>query len=213
MNAAVDSSPLLGSFSETIGVQLKNRSCKLTVSGNVSADERERGSRLIVTLESAQTREMWQSSFTPAALEDITKKTGNFKRFSVFVEMLLSSLRKVGRLQIPAVEPLPTAANSMIFSTGAQSSQIVQLDFLTSDDLESLKSTQRQQTEQPPHPSDRDRPWKKVYMILTYAVAFDRYAMRLFPIKVEIKLLRENDKLKYKLKHVKPVSDTKYGYS
>ncbi|KAJ3135263.1 hypothetical protein HDU90_003986 [Geranomyces variabilis] len=209
MNAATDNSEPLGSFSETISVQLKNRACKLTVSGNVSADERERGSRLVVKLESAQTREAWQSSFTPAAIEDITKKTGNFKRFSVFVEMLLSSLRK--------------------------SSEIVQLDFLTSDDLESLKSTQRARANPAPDSSDRDRSWKKVYMILTYAVAFDRVHYPLPLIRDEhgwephsgrqnealaeenaelrsennkqlqeiSALLRENDKLKHKLKHTK----------
>ncbi|KAI8908154.1 hypothetical protein DFJ77DRAFT_166685 [Powellomyces hirtus] len=150
-------------------------------------------------------------------LEDITKKTGNFKRFSVFVEMLLSSLRK--------------------------SSQIVQLDFLTSDDLESLKSTQRPRPEPVSQPSDRDKSWKKVYMILTYAVAFDRvhYPLPLLSegqgvqggqggqgwilrdpekdalaeenaelrtekskqLKEISALLRENDKLKYKLKHTK----------
>jgi hypothetical protein len=30
-------------------------------------------------------------------LEEITRKTGNYKRFPVLVEMLLSALKKVGR--------------------------------------------------------------------------------------------------------------------
>ena len=37
----------------------------------------------------------WSGDFQPHYIEDITTKTGNFKRFSVFVEMLVSAMKEV----------------------------------------------------------------------------------------------------------------------
>ncbi|KAI8816839.1 uncharacterized protein EV422DRAFT_271705 [Fimicolochytrium jonesii] len=213
---------LLGHFSESATVTVKGRPCRLSVSGNILTPSSNNGGGgggdLTVRLDCVESGEAWGAGFSPAALEDITKKTGNFKRYSVFLEMLVSSLKKP--------------------------SQIVQLDFLTTSDLEALKKTQRGGADPLPgepsawKPSDApdDKAWKKVYLILTYAVAFDRVhyplplplistpktkrkppdarivalerenaeltAERARQMKEISSLLRENDKLKYKLKHV-----------
>ncbi|TPX37559.1 hypothetical protein SmJEL517_g00457 [Synchytrium microbalum] len=79
----------------------------------------------------------WTGSFNGSYLEEMTRKTGNFKRFSVFVEMLTT----------------PT----------------ISLDLLTHSDLLTLKkvshTVKAKQTK-----SDLAR----FYLIMTYAVAFDR---------------------------------------
>lgn len=78
-------------------------------------------------------------------IEDITAKTGNFKKFPVFVKMLLSALK--------------------------QASDSVFVDLLTYQDLEVLKS--RKAGGQAPPPRTQP-PNNKRYLIMTYAAEFDR---------------------------------------
>ena len=75
----------------------------------------------------------------------MTQKTGNFKKFSVFVKMLCTSLMR------------------------DQRSETVFADLLTYSDLEMLRS---RQTRKPVNTAAR--PNNKRYLILTYAVEFDR---------------------------------------
>lgn len=79
-----------------------------------------------------------------ADIEDITAKTGNYKKFPVFVKMLLSALK--------------------------QASDSVFVDLLTYQDLEVLKQkkTGNQAAGKPIVPNN------KRYLILTYAAEFDR---------------------------------------
>ena len=79
-----------------------------------------------------------------ADIEDITAKTGNFKKFAVFVKMLLSAVK--------------------------QASDSVFVDLLTYQDLEVLKSRKTGQAP-PSRPSPANN---KRYLILTYAAEFDR---------------------------------------
>ena len=80
-----------------------------------------------------------------ADVEDITAKTGNFKKYAVFVKMLLAALR--------------------------QGSDSVFVDLLTYADLEMLKS--KRGPHHPPL-QQTIPPNNKRYLILTYAAEFDR---------------------------------------
>jgi len=78
-------------------------------------------------------------------IEEITRKTGNFKKFSVFMKMLSSSL--------------------------TQESDSVFVDLLTYNDLEMLKNRKsRKPSQAAPVKANNKR-----YLILTYAVEFDRH--------------------------------------
>jgi coiled-coil domain-containing protein 61 len=98
------------------------------------------------------------ASFLPADIEDITSKTGSFKKFSVFVRMLQSAV--------------------------LQQSDSVFVDLLTCQDLELLKAKKAaaaagsdaaggpaQQQPARPLPGSLN---SKRYLILTYACEFDR---------------------------------------
>jgi len=76
-------------------------------------------------------------------VEEVTQKTGNFKKFDTFVKMLKSSL---------------THGSDTVFA-----------DLLTYSDLEMLRS---KQTRKPL--GNTTKPNNKRYLILTYAVEFDR---------------------------------------
>lgn len=89
--------------------------------------------------------ERWHGEFSASYIEEVTQKTGNFKKFSVFVKMLCTSL------------------------TRDQRSETVFADLLTYSDLEMLRS---RQTRKPVNATTR--PNNKRYLILTYAVEFDR---------------------------------------
>lgn len=81
-----------------------------------------------------------------ADVEDITAKTGNFKKFPVFVKMLLTALK--------------------------QESESVCIDLLTYEDLELLKSRRGRSTQ--PESAKPVLTGNKRYLILTYAAEFDR---------------------------------------
>ena len=89
--------------------------------------------------------ERWHGEFSASYIEEVTQKTGNFKKFSVFVKMLTTSLKR------------------------DQKSETVFADLLTYSDLEMLRS---RQTRKPLNTAAR--PNNKRYLILTYAVEFDR---------------------------------------
>ena len=89
--------------------------------------------------------ERWHGEFSASYIEEVTQKTGNFKKFSVFVKMLATALQR------------------------DQRSETVFADLLTYSDLEMLRS---RQTRKPINAAAR--PNNKRYLILTYAVEFDR---------------------------------------
>ncbi|TPX61116.1 hypothetical protein SpCBS45565_g07346 [Spizellomyces sp. 'palustris'] len=219
----------LGCFNEKAIVLLKGGECQLSVYGQVDGSVNGSEPSLSIYLECSSTGDAWHARFSPAGaqisrlvpnvsttalngfilkvIEDICKKTGNFKRFPVFVEMLLSSLKNTNKT--------------------------VRLDFLTSADVESLKSSDAPQT----RGADLKEPipcQEKVYMILTYAVAFDRVhyplpllhdkqsrsleenhkgnmklrSEQLQHLETIALLMRENDRLKHELKHMASQSST-----
>ncbi|MEQ2277552.1 Coiled-coil domain-containing protein 61 [Xenotaenia resolanae] len=50
---------------------------------------------LIVEISDSVTADQWRGEFDPAYIEDLTRKTGNFKQFPIFCSMLESAVRKV----------------------------------------------------------------------------------------------------------------------
>uniref|UniRef100_A0A3P9D8V3 Centrosomal protein CCDC61 n=1 Tax=Maylandia zebra TaxID=106582 RepID=A0A3P9D8V3_9CICH len=49
---------------------------------------------LIVEISDSMTADQWTGEFDPAYIEDLTRKTGNFKQFPIFCSMLESAVRK-----------------------------------------------------------------------------------------------------------------------
>ncbi|XP_027562287.1 coiled-coil domain-containing protein 61 isoform X2 [Neopelma chrysocephalum] len=102
---------------------------------------------LRVEVEAHGTADLWRGEFDAAFIEDLTRKTGNFKQFGIFCSMLESALM--------------------------QSSESVSLELLTYADLETLRSRKVGAIARPP-PSSSSPLSTKRYLILVYSVEFDR---------------------------------------
>ncbi|NXN84058.1 CCD61 protein, partial [Bombycilla garrulus] len=102
---------------------------------------------LRVEVEAHGTADLWRGEFDAAFIEDLTRKTGNFKQFGIFCSMLESAL--------------------------TQSSDSVSLELLTYTDLETLHSRKVGTVTRPP-PSTSSPLSTKRYLILIYSVEFDR---------------------------------------
>ncbi|KAI9202780.1 uncharacterized protein BJ171DRAFT_513181 [Polychytrium aggregatum] len=201
--------PSFFSFSESALISLKGNEYRLELKGvlpvGAEEDPEEIAPVLNVTLSDTASNRTWSGSFSDKYIEEITKKTGNFKRFSVFIEMLISSLDKANRA--------------------------VSLDLLTPSDVEKLGKARSARSDDSARPSR-----EKIYLILTYAVAFDRvhYPLPLVPSEVSYeqchilkhqvqslqkqlvsertkgdqsiedlsKLMKENDRLKHEIKQL-----------
>ncbi|XP_042128475.1 centrosomal protein CCDC61 isoform X1 [Peromyscus maniculatus bairdii] len=105
------------------------------------------GQVLELEVEDRLTADQWRGEFDASFIEDLTHKTGNFKQFSIFCNMLESAL--------------------------TQSSESVTLDLLTYTDLETLRS--RKLGGRPGALAPRSAQLNsKRYLILIYSVEFDR---------------------------------------
>ena len=49
--------------------------------------------RLVVDCEDKYSGDLWRGDFSAKFIEELTNKTGTFKKFAVFVKMLLSALK------------------------------------------------------------------------------------------------------------------------
>lgn len=94
-------------------------------------------------------------------IENITRKTGNFKQFEIFVAMIKSGLLKV----------FVVDGNAQLISTVTyfQTCESVTLDLLTYEEFESLRHRKITKYLGP------DNYFNRRYLILTYAVEFDKY--------------------------------------
>eukprot|EP00949_MAST-11_sp_MAST-11-sp1_P002170 g2170.t1 len=109
------------------------------------------GGTLAVDIEQEDAPSRWHGEFSSKYIEEITQKTGNFKRFAIFTKMLRSALE--------------------------HESESVFVDLLTYSDLEVLKSRKAGGSNKQnvgKSKSDSFRASNKRYLILTYAVEFDR---------------------------------------
>lgn len=91
-------------------------------------------------------QERFQFVLYPTDIEELTRKTGNFKKFPVFLNMLESAITKT--------------------------SKSVVLDLLTYEDLEAM--WERKLGSNKHGKKDLSKPQAKHYLILTYNVEFDR---------------------------------------
>ncbi|NXG19522.1 CCD61 protein, partial [Grallaria varia] len=102
---------------------------------------------LRVEVEAHCTADLWRGEFDAAFIEDLTRKTGNFKQFGIFCSMLESALM--------------------------QSRESVSLELLTYADLEALHSQKVGAITRPPRSTSSPLSTKR-YLILVYSVEFDR---------------------------------------
>ncbi|XP_075178727.1 centrosomal protein CCDC61 isoform X1 [Anomaloglossus baeobatrachus] len=109
---------------------------------------RNAGDRLDVEVEDALTTDQWRGEFDAEFIEDLTQKTGNFKQYSIFCNMLHSAL--------------------------TQSSESVTLDLLTYADLELLRHRKAGGAQRSAPPARSAALNSKRYLILIYSVEFDR---------------------------------------
>ncbi|XP_028278205.1 centrosomal protein CCDC61 isoform X2 [Parambassis ranga] len=103
---------------------------------------------LIVEIADCMTSDQWKGEFDPAYIEDLTRKTGNFKQFPIFCSMLESAVRKT--------------------------SDSVTLDLLTYADLELLRNRKAGVVSRPRSHQQSSALTAKRYLILIYTVEFDR---------------------------------------
>ncbi|KAM6907450.1 centrosomal protein CCDC61 isoform 2-T2 [Xenentodon cancila] len=103
---------------------------------------------LIVEISDSMTADQWRGEFDPAYIEDLTRKTGNFKQFPIFCSMLESAVRKT--------------------------SESVTLDLLTYADLELLRNRKAGVVSRPRGHQQSSALTAKRYLILVYTVEFDR---------------------------------------
>ncbi|XP_037323713.2 centrosomal protein CCDC61 isoform X4 [Pungitius pungitius] len=103
---------------------------------------------LIVEISDSATADQWRGDFDPAYIEDLTRKTGNFKQFPIFCSMLESAVRKM--------------------------SDSVTLDLLTYADLELLRNRKAGVVSRPHGHQQSSVLTAKRYLILIYTVEFDR---------------------------------------
>ncbi|XP_042286172.1 centrosomal protein CCDC61 isoform X2 [Thunnus maccoyii] len=103
---------------------------------------------LIVEVCDSMTADQWRGEFDPAYIEDLTRKTGNFKQFPIFCSMLESAVRKT--------------------------SDSVTLDLLTYADLELLRNRKAGVVSRPRGHQQSSALTAKRYLILIYTVEFDR---------------------------------------
>lgn len=104
--------------------------------------------QLLVQVEEKITADQWKNNFAPKHIEELTRKTGNFKQFPVFVNMLHSAI--------------------------LNSSDCVSLDLLTYTDLETLRNQKLGLTPGVSPGRKSSQLEAKRYLILTYTVEFDR---------------------------------------
>ncbi|XP_060791896.1 centrosomal protein CCDC61 [Neoarius graeffei] len=103
---------------------------------------------LTVEISDIMTADQWSGEFDPAYIEDLTRKTGNFKQFPIFCSMLESAVSK--------------------------SSESVTLDLLTYSDLELLRNRKAGVVGRPRTQQQSSALSAKRYLILIYTVEFDR---------------------------------------
>ncbi|KAJ8405873.1 hypothetical protein AAFF_G00313100 [Aldrovandia affinis] len=103
---------------------------------------------LVVEIMDSVTADQWRGEFDPAYIEDLTRKTGNFKQFPIFCNMLESAVNKT--------------------------SEAVALDLLTYADLELLRNRKAGVVGRPRLQPQSPALSAKRYLILIYTVEFDR---------------------------------------
>merc|ERR1712129_678081 len=128
---------------EDINIEITLKSVDYNVNVNVIDNE-----RFVLEVQSIQTAELWKGCFESKYIEDLTKKTGNFKSFQIFLNMFYAALKG--------------------------ESSTVNLDILTYNDLEMLREKNSSSHSFNKQANSKNNNNNKRYLILTYNVEFDR---------------------------------------
>ncbi|RKP21393.1 hypothetical protein ROZALSC1DRAFT_20557 [Rozella allomycis CSF55] len=113
---------------------------------------RANSNKIYIQLLDKFTGDLFSNELNAEYIEEMTKKTGNYKKFNLFVDMVASAIhRKV-----------------IYIETHIGKNSTVGFDLLNPSDIETLKGTKRSSIN-----TDLDR--LKKYLVLNYAVAYDRY--------------------------------------
>jgi len=107
----------------------------------------ENNDTLIIEVENSQTGHQWLGKYDSSYIEELSHKTGNFKQFDIFCNMLESSL--------------------------SDTSEAVNLDILSYEDLKVLRE-QKLGTKSRKTKERTDKLQTKRYLIMTYTVEFDQ---------------------------------------
>ncbi|RNA38001.1 coiled-coil domain-containing 61-like isoform X3 [Brachionus plicatilis] len=148
---------------------------------NLSLVENE--NRLVIELTNVNSADCWKGAFESYYIEELTKKTGNFKSFPIFLNMLKTALSK--------------------------SSTSVTIDLLTYQDLELLRSKKLNSINEASNVNSNN----KRFLILTYSVEFDKinYPLQLnYQGKTNVNVLIDTIK---KLKNVIKNYESQSKYS
>ncbi|EPZ31167.1 hypothetical protein O9G_001078 [Rozella allomycis CSF55] len=103
---------------------------------------RANSNKIYIQLLDKFTGDLFSNELNAEYIEEMTKKTGNYKKFNLFVDMVASAIHR--------------------------KNSTVGFDLLNPSDIETLKGTKRSSIN-----TDLDR--LKKYLVLNYAVAYDRY--------------------------------------
>eukprot|EP01028_Stygiella_incarcerata_P008820 TRINITY_DN3957_c0_g1_i1.p1 TRINITY_DN3957_c0_g1~~TRINITY_DN3957_c0_g1_i1.p1 ORF type:complete len:582 (-),score=159.74 TRINITY_DN3957_c0_g1_i1:120-1865(-) len=136
------------------------------------------GDKLVMNLEQIDNCDMWNAEFPSTYVEEITTKTGSYKRFDVFVRMLHRAL-----------------------TSGDKGDGTISLDLLTSADLEALRSKRKSElghdvVTSPSKGASSRRPLNRRYLILTYSSEFDKIH---YPLPLSFDAHPDPEKLKLKI--------------
>jgi hypothetical protein len=179
--------------SKSYEIQFKN----IDYIANLCADLQNE-EKMYVEIEEKLTTERWKGVFDAACksiphvfwwptriqigfssdIEDLTRKTGNFKQFSIFVSMLETALSRVS----PQSKQKKLYENLQWNIDNKKSSDAVSLELFTYADLEqlrnrkSLSSTNASLLKSNMQQNQQQQQTNKRYLILTYNVEFDRFA-------------------------------------
>lgn len=59
----------------------------------------------MLDVEDKNSGDLWRGDFSSKYVEDVTAKTGCFKKFAVFAKMLLSAMKQQSSLSLENVDP------------------------------------------------------------------------------------------------------------
>ena len=76
---------------KTVDIQFKDIVYQLSVDVSSSG----KTDSILINLKRLDSGDAWTAQHSKEYIQELTKKTGNFKKFGVFVEMLLSTLENV----------------------------------------------------------------------------------------------------------------------
>ncbi|KAL4427003.1 hypothetical protein ABPG77_009564 [Micractinium sp. CCAP 211/92] len=129
------------------------------------------GDLLEVVVERKDDASVWSATYAAKYVEEITAKTGSFKRFPVFVRMLLGALRQES--DSVSLDLLTYSDLELLRSKRAGASSAAAAQAGTQQQTAALPQPQQQHQQQPQQPPGSSAAHKR-YLILTYAAEFDR---------------------------------------